>query len=88
MSKLALAICDWNSRQPVGDESPRGVLPAGLSQTVKKRMASGCCSPALPQTIPSDARLGEVRFIAPHTRGGDCFDRSQEGASTSERLKF
>jgi hypothetical protein len=85
MSKLALAICDWGSRQPVGDEPSRGVIPAAISQTVKKRRAHGCCSPAL----PLDTRLGDVRFIAPHDRGGDCFDRSSENVTvTPVQLTF
>jgi hypothetical protein len=82
MSKLALALCQWGS-PPSG-----GVVPAAIKQTVTKRRAQGCCSPALPTELPPETRLGEVRFIAPHDRGGDCFDRCPELNATSAQLKF
>jgi hypothetical protein len=80
-SNLAVSLCPWGS-PPSG-----GVVPAALSQMVYKRRALGCCSPAVPDVEP-EVRLGEVRFVAPHDRGGDCFDRIPELHGATSQLKF
>jgi hypothetical protein len=81
MSKLELSLCQWGS-PPSG-----GAVPAAVQQTVNKRRALGCCSPELPTELPPETKLGEVRYIAPHDRGGERFGRCPEVNATAQ-LKF
>jgi len=73
-SEVAISVipCDWDKRRGVVDEPARAVLPAAVTKAVRKHRP-GCCSPAL----PPDPDVGQVKVVAPHTRGGDCFGRDQ-----------
>jgi hypothetical protein len=80
-SNLAVALCNW------GSPSSGGAIPAAITQTVNRRRAHGCCSPNVPE-LPPETKLGEVKFVSPHDRGGDCFDRIPELQGASSQLKF
>ena len=74
---MNVTVCDWRSRQGlVGDETPRGVVPAVIPKTVKRCQRQGFCSPGL----PADPNVGQVSYIAPHDRG--CSELSEQKLGT------